>query len=221
MKTQFAGKLEKIISVENLLEAWQELERGKKNSIKACNLIWGYCGIAGDIISKRKLGKLPCLRYNQNMTDIKKKRVGIFSLTCDEGCSIYLTEIFNQKLIPWLEKMELVYFLAIKDHVEIEDLDIALVEGVVTSERDVKLIEKIRANTKILIAMGTCAMTALPSGQRNNFNINQLKEIESHLEKYHFLPKALPLEEVVKVDDEISGCPIDEGKFIETFEKYI
>ncbi|HLM84223.1 MAG TPA: hypothetical protein VK254_03375 [Candidatus Bathyarchaeia archaeon] len=150
-----------------------------------------------------------------------KKRVGIFSLTCDEGCSIFLTEIFNQKLIPWLERMELVYFLSIKDKTEIKDLDIALVEGVVTSERDKEGIEKIRANTKILIAMGTCAMTALPSGQRNNFNINQLKEIEAHLEKYKFLSKALALKEVVKVDDSISGCPIDEGKFIEVFEKYL
>lgn len=150
-----------------------------------------------------------------------KKRVGIFSLTCDEGCSILLAEIFNQKLIPWLEKMELVYFLALKDHVEAEDLDIALVEGVVTSARDKEHVEKIREKTNILIAMGTCAMTSLPSGQRNNFNISQLKEIEGHLEKYNFLPKALALKDVVKVDDNISGCPIDEEKFIETFEKYL
>jgi sulfhydrogenase subunit delta len=150
-----------------------------------------------------------------------KKRVGIFSLTCDEGCSIFLTEIFNQKLIPWLEKMELVYFLAIKDHVEIENLDMALVEGVVTSQKDKEKIELIRANTKILIAMGTCAMTALPSGQRNNFNIAKLKEIEGHLEKYDFLPKALALKDVVKVDDEIAGCPIDREKFIDVFEKYL
>ncbi|OGI25557.1 MAG: hypothetical protein A3J76_05760 [Candidatus Moranbacteria bacterium RBG_13_45_13] len=150
-----------------------------------------------------------------------KKRVGIFSLTCDEGCSIYLMEIFNKKLPSWLKKMELVYFLAIKNHTEIRDLDIALVEGVVTSQKDRKMIKKIRANTKVLIAMGTCAITSQPSGQRNNFNINQLKEIEGHLEKYNFLPKALALKDVVKVDDEILGCPIDERKFIEVFEKYL
>lgn len=150
-----------------------------------------------------------------------KKRVGIFSLTCDEGCSIFLTEIFNQKLLGWLEKMELVYFLSLKDHTEVENLDVALVEGVVTSEKDKEEIEKIRAKTKILIAMGTCAITALPSGQRNNFNLNQLKEIEGHLEKYKFLPKALALKKVVKVDDEISGCPIDKEKFVEVFEKYL
>jgi coenzyme F420-reducing hydrogenase gamma subunit len=155
------------------------------------------------------------------MENKKKKRVGIFSLTCDEGCSIMLAEIFNQKLLGWLEKMELVYFLALKDHTEAENLDIALVEGVVTSEKDFAHVKKIREKAKILIAMGTCAMTALPSGQRNNFNINQLKEIEGHLEKYKFLPKALALKDTVEVDDEISGCPIDEGKFVEVFERHL
>ena len=155
------------------------------------------------------------------MKNQAKKRVGIFSLTCDEGCSIYLTEIFNKKLIGWLEKIELVYFLALKNHTEAENLDIALVEGVVTSKKDLAEIKKIREKAKILIAMGTCAMTALPSGQRNNFNINQLKEIKGHMEKYNFLPKALALKDVVKVDNNISGCPIDENRFIETFEKYL
>jgi len=150
-----------------------------------------------------------------------KKRVGIFSLTCDEGCSIYLTEIFNHKLIEWLEKIELVYFLSIKDKTEIKNLDIALVEGVATSERDKKELLEIRENSKILIAMGTCAMTSLPSGQRNNFDEEKQEEIQEHLEKYNFLPKALALKDVVQVDDNIPGCPIGEERFIECFERYL
>lgn len=150
-----------------------------------------------------------------------KKRVGIFSLTCDEGCSIYLTEIFNHKLVEWLDKIELVYFLSIKDKTDISNLDVALVEGVVTSEHDKEEIEKIRANTKILIAMGSCAITALPSGQRNTFTEEQKDDIQEHLALYNFLPKALSLKEAVKVDDEIPGCPISEDIFVKTFEKYL
>lgn len=150
-----------------------------------------------------------------------KKKVGVFSLTCDEGCSIYLTEIFNTKLIYWLEKMELAYFLSIRDKTEIKDFDICLVEGVVTSEKDLSEIKHLRANTKILIAMGTCAMTAQPSGQRNNFTAEQNDEIKDDLRNYHFLPKALALKDTVKVDDEIPGCPIIPDKFIEVFEKYL
>lgn len=151
----------------------------------------------------------------------KKKRVGIFSFTCDEGCSIYLVEIFNKKLLSWLKKIEIAYFLSIKDKVEIKDFDIVLVEGVISTERDKKEIEKIRQNTKILIAMGSCAISGQPSGQRNNFNEEQREDIEEELAKFDYLPKCLSVKEVVKVDDEVIGCPINEDKFIEVFEKYI
>lgn len=147
--------------------------------------------------------------------------MGVFSLTCDEGCSIYLTEIFNRKLVEWLDKMELVYFLSVKNKTDFSNLDVALVEGVVTSQKDKEELEKIRNSTKILIAMGTCAMSALPSGQRNTFTPEQKEEIREHLEMYGFLPQALALKEVVKVDDEIPGCPVSEEIFVKTFEKYL
>jgi coenzyme F420-reducing hydrogenase gamma subunit len=152
---------------------------------------------------------------------MQKKKVGIFSLTCDEGCSIYMIEVFNKKLLGWLEKMEIKYFLSIKERVEIKDFDICLVEGIVTTERDKADIEKIRANTKVLIAMGTCAMTSQPSGMRNNFNDTQFQNIKERLVKFKFLPRAYPLKDIVRVDDEIPGCPINEEKFIEVFEKYL
>ena len=151
----------------------------------------------------------------------KKKKVGIFSFTCDEGCSIYLIEIFNHKLVGWLEKIELVYFLSVRDKTEIKDLDIALVEGVISTKKDKKEIEEIRENTKILIAMGSCAINGLPSGQRNNFNEKQLAEIREELDKFDFLPRCLSVKEAVRIDDEVSGCPMDKEKFISVFEKYI
>lgn len=156
-----------------------------------------------------------------NKKEKKKKRVGIFSLTCDEGCSIFLIEIFNEKLVGWLEKIEIGYFLSIKDHMEINDLDIALIEGVVSTQQDVEDVLKIREESKIIIAMGSCAITTMPSGQRNGFNDRQLKEIEKDLKKFKYLPKCVPISEVVKVDDQVSGCPILKEKFIEVFEKYL
>jgi len=150
-----------------------------------------------------------------------KKKVGIFSMTCDEGCSIFLIEIFNKKLIGWLEKIELTYFSSVKEKGEIKDFDICLVEGVISTKKDLEEIMKIRDNTKILIAMGSCAVSGQPSGQRNNFSQKQLDEIKSELEQFDFLPKCLSVKEAVKVDDEVLGCPIEEKSMIEVFEKYL
>jgi len=150
-----------------------------------------------------------------------KKKVGIFTFTCDEGCSIYMIEIFNKKLVDWLEKMELAYFLSMKDRRNVEDFDIVLVEGAITSERDLEEIKKVRKKTKILIGMGNCAITGMPTCQRNYFNEDQLSEIKKEVDKFKLLPKCLPVKAVVKLDDEIPGCPISEEAFIEVFEKYL
>lgn len=155
------------------------------------------------------------------MSNKTKKKVGIFSFTCDEGCSVYLVEIFNKKLMKWLEKIDLSYFLTIKDKVEIKDFDIALVEGVISTKHEEEEIKKIRKNSKILIALGSCAINGQPSGQRNNFNEDQLDEIKKDLEGYDYLPKCLSVKDVIDVNDEVAGCPIIEDRFIEVFEKYI
>lgn len=151
----------------------------------------------------------------------KKKKVGIFSFTCDEGCSIYLIEIFNKKLLEWLEKMELDYFLSIKDHKEMGKMDIAVVEGSIMTEKDLENIKKVRKNSKILIGMGNCTITGLPSCQRNFFDKKQLEEIKDDMKKFKFLPKCLSVKQAVKLDAEVPGCPMDERKFVEAFEKYI
>ncbi len=152
---------------------------------------------------------------------MSKKKVGIFTFTCDEGCSIYLIEIFNKKLLGWLEKMDLEYFLSMKDKRDSDRFDIALVEGAITTERDLEEIKKVRERSKILIGMGNCAITGSPTCQRNFFNQDQLDEIKKDLEKFKFLPKCISIKEAVGLDDEIVGCPIDEKKFIEVFEKYL
>lgn len=151
----------------------------------------------------------------------QKKQIGIFSFTCDEGCTIFLIEIFNKKLLGWLEKVDLRYFLSVKDKAKFEHLDIALIEGVISNEKEKKEVEEIRKKSKIVIAMGTCAITGYPSAQRNNFNETQRKNIKEELESNNYLPKCLLLKDFIKVDDEILGCPINEKKFIETFEKYL
>lgn len=150
-----------------------------------------------------------------------KKNVGIFSFTCDEGCSIYLIEIFNTKLVGWLEKMELKYFLSMKDKVEIKDFDISVIEGVISNEKEKKEVKEIRANSKYVIAMGSCAITGMPSGQRNNFNEDQMSEIKDRLKEFKYLPKCLSVKEAIKIDAEVQGCPINEAEFIKVFEEYL
>ena len=54
----------------------------------------------------------------------------------------------------------------------------------------------------------------MPAGQRNYFNEEQKKEIEFLTARFAALPKVLKVSEVVKVDAEIGGCPMDPNVFL-------
>jgi sulfhydrogenase subunit delta len=100
-------------------------------------------------------------------------------------------------------------------------MDIAFVEGAITSLRQEEKLKKIREKTKILIAVGSCAVLGSPSNQRNFFNQRQIDEIKPILEKFKYKEKVLKIADIVKVDEEIPGCPMDEKIFLAIMEKYL
>ena len=81
--------------------------------------------------------------------------------------------------------------------------------------------EKIRENSKILVAIGSCANTALPSGWRNTFDQKTKEEIKFILERFSHLEKVEPLSKFVKVDDKVLGCPMKEEDFLNVLNKYL
>ena len=64
------------------------------------------------------------------------------------------------------------------------------------------------------MAVGACAVVGMPAGQRNYFSEEQKKEIEFLTARFAALPKVLKVADVVKVDAEIGGCPMDPNVFL-------
>jgi len=152
-----------------------------------------------------------------------KIKVGWFSFTCCEDSTIIFTELLNQNYKTWLKKIDFVHARIFRrdDTNDIKPMDIAFVEGAITSSRQEEKLIKIRGKTKILIAVGSCAVLGTPSNQRNFFNQRQLDEIKPILEKFKYKEKVLKIADIVKVDEEIPGCPMDEKKFLAVMEKYL
>jgi len=97
-------------------------------------------------------------------------------------------------------------------------VDIALVEGAVASVDDEKKIKKIRAHTKLLIAMGDCAITGNVPAMRNPIGPEAILDrayIENASAQQQIpcvvVPQLLrivrPIHEFVKVDVFLPGCP--------------
>ena len=100
---------------------------------------------------------------------MKKLKVGWFSFSCCEDSTIIFTEILNDYYRIWKEKVEFVSVGVLQKRSKIKDLDVAFVEGAITSEKQEKQLLNIRAESKKLVAIGACACVGMPSTQRNLF----------------------------------------------------
>ena len=154
---------------------------------------------------------------------MSKLRIGWFTFTCCEDSTIIFTELLNKNYKEWFERLEFVHARVLRkdQNNEIQPMDVAFVEGAISSDVQEEKLKKIRQMAKTLVAIGSCAVTGSPSNQRNFFNENQNKEIKAILEKFKYKDKVLKLADVVKVDAAIPGCPMNERLFLEIMKKFL
>jgi NAD-reducing hydrogenase small subunit len=124
----------------------------------------------------------------------------------------------DERLLELAEIVDLVYS-PIVDTKEFPDVvDIALVEGAVASVDDEKKIKRIREHSKMLVAMGDCAITGNVPAMRNPMGPDAILDrayIQNASAQAQIpcvvVPKLLkvvrPIHEFVKVDVFLPGCP--------------
>jgi len=137
------------------------------------------------------------------------------------GCSGCHMSFLDQdeRLIELAEKINLVYSPLMDAKNFPKNVDVTIVEGAVGNEEQLNLLKTIRERTKILIAIGDCAVTGNVVALRNTLD-NGSEEIlqKAYIETVDVNPvipsdvprllrRAYPLSEVVKVDYFIPGCP--------------
>lgn len=150
-----------------------------------------------------------------------KLKIGWFSFSCCEDNTIVFTELMNENWQEWKKIFDFRHARVLQKNNVLEELDIAFIEGAIASEKQAEKIKEIRAKSKKLVAVGACAIQGMPAGQRNFFEENQKAEIEALIARFRALPKVLKVSEVVKVDAEIPGCPMDPKTFLEAVNKLV
>lgn len=152
----------------------------------------------------------------------KKMVVGWFSFTCCEDSTILFAELLNDHLDEWKKVVEFRHVRALKTKNELKDLDVAFVEGAVSSDKQAEEVKKIRDNSKYVVAIGSCACTGLPSASRNAFTPQDITDrINRYMQSFDYSQKVRKLEEVIKVDDMVNGCPMNVPVFLEMLTKYL
>lgn len=144
----------------------------------------------------------------------KKLKIGWFSFSCCEDSTIVLTEMLNDHFDEWSKVLDFQHVRVLKSRNKLEGLDVAFVEGAIASDSDAEKLRNIRKNCKKLVAVGSCAINGMPSAQRNTFDEKRKKEIEFLVKRFSLNDKVLKVEEVVKVDAKVPGCPMSEQAFL-------
>lgn len=151
----------------------------------------------------------------------KKLRVGWFNFTCSEDSTVVFMELMNEYWQEWIRLIDFRYFRALGMKGLFKELDVAFIEGAIVTEAQANRLRKIRKKAKKLIAVGSCAVTGQPAGQRNEFDEERKKEIQYLLDHFAHLPKVLKVSDVVKVDGEVPGCPMDSKLFLNTLNQLL
>lgn len=152
---------------------------------------------------------------------MKKLAIGWFSFSCCEDSTIIFTELLNEHFEDWRRVLDFKAFRPLQKREEIKDIDVAFVEGAITSLVHEAKLKQIRAASKKLVAVGACAVAGMPSAQRNHFNEQQKAEIEAILMRFQYAPLVKKVSDVVLVDAVVNGCPMEEKTFLTILEQYL
>ncbi len=144
---------------------------------------------------------------------MSKPRVAIFDFAGCEGDELQIVNL-EENLLALLGHVELVSFReGMKEHSD--DYDIAFIEGSCTRPSDEERLKKIRANAKVVVAIGSCATIGGINCLKNARPLDQVrKEVYGDKADLFETYAARPIDAVIEVDAKVHGCPIDRNEFL-------
>jgi len=148
---------------------------------------------------------------------VTKASVATVWLDGCSGCHMSFLDM-DERILDVASLANIVYSPLVDTKEFPESVDVTLVEGAVSSEEDLEKIKMVRARTRVLVALGDCAVTSNVPGLRNPMGPEPLFE-RAYIENVSvnaqrptqvipkLLPRSLPVHAIVNVDVFLPGCP--------------
>lgn len=146
-----------------------------------------------------------------------KPKVAFFDFASCEGCQLQIANL-EEKVIDLVDIVDVVSFREVmKEHSD--DYDIAFIEGSIERPMDEKRLKAIRSKAKLVVALGACACIGGVNKMRNYWPVNEVKKEvygDADIQDNDFFNafECKAINEVVRVDAMIPGCPINRDEFV-------
>jgi len=142
----------------------------------------------------------------------KKLKIGIISLTSCEGCQVSILTL-GEKLLKLKDKVEFLEFRYLEDQPLPEHFDVAFIEGSPITKEQLKTLREARKRADKLIVLGNCAALGGVHEIKNYKDRNKIIRYIYKQKRGIANPEIKEIDNFVKVDFVIPGCPINAEEF--------
>ena len=143
-----------------------------------------------------------------------KPKLAVHKFSSCDGCQLSLLNL-GEDLPRIAALVDIVHFAEAGPSDEEARVDIALVEGSMSTPDELERIQRIRANSGTVVAIGACAVAGGLQALRNLADADSWKTaIYARPEYIDLLATATPAAAHVRVDHEIWGCPVNSRQVV-------
>ena len=145
---------------------------------------------------------------------MNKTTVAVHKFSSCDGCQLALLNL-GEPLLLLNQLIEIKHFAEAGPVDEEAKVDIAIVEGSISTSKDSDRLQKIRDNSTYLITIGACATSGGIQALRNMASTNEwIADIYARPSLIDSLDNSTAIKDQVKVDLELWGCPINQQQIL-------
>lgn len=150
-----------------------------------------------------------------------KPRLAVHKFASCDGCQLALLNA-GEDLLRLAAIVDLVHFAEAGPINPDADVDIALVEGSITTAHDAERIQNIRANSRHVITIGACATSGGLQALRNYNSVAKwVTAIYAQPQYIQTLTNSTPIREHIHVDFELWGCPLSTRQVLRAIHDFL
>jgi coenzyme F420-reducing hydrogenase gamma subunit len=143
-----------------------------------------------------------------------KPKIAVHKFSSCDGCQLAFLNA-GQQLLALSDMLEIVHFVEAGPINPEQAVDIAFIEGSVSTPEEAERIQTVRKNSKFLVTIGACATSGGIQALRNVNDVAEwTRNIYAQPEFIQSLDTATPISKHVRVDLEIWGCPINSYQIV-------